>query len=78
MTRWGMGSITDKVLHMIDHPMLIAWPALGKPIPLEIKFEPSLPLDGSLEAEQATTQGLPLAKAMDLKVAPLAVQRVLK
>ena len=69
MARWVMGSVTDKVVHQIDQPMLVVRPDLDKPGPEEIKFETIIvPLDGSPEAEQGMAQTLPLAKALGLRV----------
>ncbi|PZC46869.1 MAG: Nucleotide-binding universal stress protein, UspA family [Chloroflexi bacterium] len=69
MTRWVMGSVTDRVIQMVDQPMLVVRPNLDEPGPEEFKFETIIvPLDGSSEAEQGMEQTLPLAKALGLRV----------
>lgn len=67
--RWFLGSVTDKVLHATNEPLLIvrsdengAAGAVGK---LETVI---VPLDGSPLAEQTLTHVVPLARSLSLKV----------
>lgn len=75
ITRWVMGSTTDKVLHATSHPLLIVRvrdrPVVG---PGVIRLNSILvPLDGSTIAEQALPYAGALATALGLNVILLRV-----
>lgn len=69
VTRWLMGSVTDRVLHSTKNPMLIVRSRQeGDPEPDTNLETIIVPMDGSSLAEQVIPQVVELAKAMDLKV----------
>ena len=81
--RWLFGSVAEKVLHNSPVPVLLVRPGMhmeaieGKEIP-DSKAVPLyktllVPLDGSLFAEQALDQALPLARTLDARVVLLSV-----
>lgn len=68
ISRWIMGSVTDKVLHATANPMLIVRSGEG-----QAAMEPDLrsaivPLDGSSLSEQVLDHIVPIAKALGLKI----------
>ena len=74
LARWWMGSVTDKVLHMSDNPVLVLRsrdpaPAAGGNGPDQIV----VPLDGSELAEVALPHAIHLATTMNLPVRLLQV-----
>jgi nucleotide-binding universal stress UspA family protein len=74
MTRWVLGSTTDKVLHATTHPLLIVRVREHAGPALEGKLNTILvPLDGSSIAEQALPHALSLARALGSKVILLRV-----
>ena len=72
ITRWVMGSVTDRVLHSTKNPMLIVrGNQVGEP---DTNLETIIvPVDGSSLAEQVIPDVAALAKAMNLKVTLLRV-----
>jgi nucleotide-binding universal stress UspA family protein len=67
--RWLLGSVTDKVLHATESPMLIVRPRDGGKAPAEPRLKTVIvPLDGSSMAEQVLPYLTPLAKALGLTV----------
>jgi nucleotide-binding universal stress UspA family protein len=69
VTRWVMGSVTDKVLHATTNPLLIIRPREGAVVVREPQVENIIaPLDGSPIAEQALPHIVALAKALRAKV----------
>ena len=64
INRWVMGSVTDKVLHGVNEPLLIVRSQEGNP-PASIEANNViLPLDGSALAEQVLPHAVALAKAL--------------
>ncbi|MCH9017073.1 MAG: universal stress protein [Chloroflexi bacterium] len=73
VTRWVLGSVTDKVLHATKNPMLIVRGRQeGDPGPDTILETIIVPVDGSSLAEQVIPHVAALAKALDLKVTLLS------
>ncbi len=74
ITRWVMGSTTDKVLHATSHPLLIVRvrdrPVVGPGVKVNSVL---VPLDGSTIAEQALPYAVALATALGLNVILLRV-----
>lgn len=69
ITRWVMGSVTDKVLRVTGYPMLIIHPKEEEPMTPEVELEDVIvPLDGSPLAEQVIPHALSLASAMGLGI----------
>jgi nucleotide-binding universal stress UspA family protein len=69
MTRWVLGSVTDKVLHATTKPLLIVRPRDGAGAGAEAKIDHIIaPLDGSPIAEQALPHVAALAKALRARV----------
>ncbi len=74
ITRWVMGSITDKVLHATTNPLLIVRAQDQAATPPKVRLESIIvPLDESTLAEQALPHVVYLAKALRLKVTPVRV-----
>jgi nucleotide-binding universal stress UspA family protein len=78
ITRWVMGSVSDKVLHATRAPMLIVRctePGPGDSVNLrEVNLrEVIVPLDGSELAEQALPHAVAVARALGLKTTLLRV-----
>ena len=69
VTRWLMGSVTDRVLHAIKNPMLIVRGRHeGEPEPDTNLETIIVPVDGSSLAEQVIPHVAALAKGLNLKV----------
>ena len=74
ITRWVMGSTTDKVLHATSHPVLIVRVRDRSVVGPGGKLNSVLvPLDGSTIAEQALPYAVALATALGLNVILLRV-----
>ena len=74
VTRWLMGSMTDRVLHATKNPMLIVHGRQeGEPEPDTNLETIIVPVDGSSLSEQVIPDVAALAKAMNLKVILLRV-----
>lgn len=74
ITRWVMGSTTDKVLHATTHPLLMVRVRDQAESELLAKLNSILvPLDGSTIAEQALPHAVSLATALGLNVILLRV-----
>ena len=72
--RLMLGSVTDKVLHSTNAPVLVLRPRDGESSVPEFKLKDVIvPLDGSLLAEQVLPHVVSLAKALSLTVALLRV-----
>ena len=68
INRWVMGSVTDKVLHGVNVPLLILRSQEGNP-PASIEAKNIiLPLDGSALSEQVLPHAVSLAKALGASV----------
>ncbi len=69
ITRWFLGSTTDKVLHASTRPFLIVRSRKGQVFESTFKLKTILvPLDGSMLAEQVVPHAALLAKGLGLKV----------
>lgn len=65
VTRWALGSVADKVLHIIPNPMLIVRSSAAVTASSEIAIETVLvPLDGSELAETALEHAVSVAAAV--------------
>ncbi len=74
ITRWVMGSVTDKVLHATTNPLLIVRAREQAAFTPEVRLESVIvPLDESALAEQVLPHVVSLAKALRLKVTPVSV-----
>ena len=74
ITRWVLGSVTDKVLHATTNPLLIVRARGPAATPPEIRLEfVIVPLDESTLAEQALPHVVHLAKVLGLMVTPVRV-----
>ena len=72
--RLMLGSVTDKVLHSTNAPVLVLRPRDGESSVPEFNLKDVIvPLDGSLVAEQVLTHVASLAKALSLTVTLLRV-----
>jgi len=69
VTRWALGSVTDKVLHSTVAPVLVVRPGGEQAPPATVALKAIIaPLDGSLLAEQSLPYVESLAKALSLTV----------
>jgi nucleotide-binding universal stress UspA family protein len=69
VTRWVLGSVTDKVLHATTNPLLIIRPQEKTVVVRDPTVDNIIaPLDGSAIAEQALPHLIALAKALGAKV----------
>ena len=67
--RWLLGSVADKVLHAMETPLLLVRGREDSPSEGSAHIsEVLVPLDGSMEGEQALTPATELAKAMGIPV----------
>jgi nucleotide-binding universal stress UspA family protein len=74
ITRWVMGSITDKVLHATTNPLLIVRAQEPEKSNSEVKLTDIIvPLDGSALAEQALPLAASIARDLGLKMTLLQV-----
>ena len=72
--RWTLSSVTDKVLHSTNNPLLIITPKEGQTTTAEAKLERIIvPLDGSRLAEQVLPYVASLAGTLGLTVALVRV-----
>lgn len=70
LTRWALGSVTDKVLHTVPNPMLIVRSGASVAASSEIAIETVLvPLDGSDLAETSLEHAVSVAAAVGAGVA---------
>ena len=75
VSRWLLGSITNKVLHATKAPLLVVRATDGKDAPTPSELTSIIvPLDGSGLAEQSLSQATDLAKAMKLNVILVRVE----
>lgn len=69
LARWWMGSVTDKVLHLTDNPMLIIRSRGGPAAAGRQRFERiTVPVDGSELAEEILPHAVYLSRAMGLVI----------
>ena len=69
LARWWMGSVTDKVLHLTDNPLLVIRSVAQPQGPPETAFESIMvPVDGSELAEEILPHVVYLSSAMGLAV----------
>jgi len=69
VTRWAMGSVTDKVLRATGYPMLIIRSKTTEPTGRESELKDIIvPLDGSSLAEQVLPHAISLSKALGLGI----------
>lgn len=73
LTRWVMGSVSDKVLHATRAPMLIIRSEESAPSPDVNISGIIIPLDGSELAEQVLPHAVAVANALGLKATLLRV-----
>ena len=74
IARWVMGSVTDKVLHMMPNPMLIVRAtATGPAAPQSAVQTVVVPLDGSPLAELALPHAISIAAALGSGITLLRV-----
>ena len=73
VARWVMGSVTDKVLHSVQNPLLIVRPEDGDPTTEANIRTIIVPLDGSAMAEQVLPHVMIVAKALDCKISLIRV-----
>lgn len=74
VSRWVMGSVTDKVLHTMPNPMLIVRAAGDGPAALETALQSVLlPLDGSPLSELAIPHAVSVAAALSAPVTALRI-----
>ena len=67
--RWWMGSVTDKVLHLTDNPLLVIRSVAQPQGPPQAAFERiTVPVDGSELAEEILPHVVYLSSAMSLAV----------
>jgi nucleotide-binding universal stress UspA family protein len=72
LARWLLGSVTDKIVRGVDHPVLVVRADDRISSEGEAALDSILvPLDGSTQAESVLTHVVELAKAFDAKVAVL-------
>ncbi|MBI2871886.1 MAG: universal stress protein [Chloroflexi bacterium] len=73
MTRWLLGSVTDKVLHATTSPLLVIRCVAEEAGTADVKLKAAIvALDGSALAEQALPHVVALSKAMALERVVLA------
>lgn len=69
VTRWLLGSTTDKVLHATSQPVLVVRSRDQQKVKPEVKLNSiCVPLDGSTLAEQALPHAVALAEVLGIKV----------
>ena len=69
LARWWMGSVTDKVLHLTDNPLLVVRSVAQPQGPPQTAFERiTVPVDGSELAEEILPHVAYLSSAMGLAV----------
>lgn len=73
VARWVMGSVTDKVLHSVQNPLLIVRSEEGDSTPEANIRTIIVPLDGSALAEQVLPHVMTVAKALDCKISLIRV-----
>lgn len=73
VTRWFLGSVTDKVLHSVQNPLLIVRSEATDPESEADLQTIIVPLDGSLLAEQVMPHALTVAKALHSKISLVRV-----
>jgi nucleotide-binding universal stress UspA family protein len=74
LSRWMLGSVTDKVLHATTNPLLVVRAREGEAATTEAKLENVIvPLDESSMAERILPHVVDIAKALGLRVILLRV-----
>ena len=79
ISRWVMGSVTDKVLHTIPNPMLIVRASVVGPASPETTVKSVVaPLDGSALSELAIPHAISMASALSAGITVLRVTPTLE
>jgi nucleotide-binding universal stress UspA family protein len=74
ITRWRMGSITDKVLHAVTNPLLMVRAQEPEEFNPEVKLTDIIvPLDGSALAEQVLPLAVSITRDLGMKMTLLRV-----
>ncbi len=74
ISRWVMGSVTDKVLHIVPNPMLIVRATVTGPAsPGTSLKNVVVPLDGSALSELAISHALSMAAALSARITALQI-----
>lgn len=73
IARWVLGSVTDKVMHSVQNPLLIVRSEASDPKPEANIRTIIVPLDGSLLAERVMPHVLTVAKALHSKISLVRV-----
>jgi nucleotide-binding universal stress UspA family protein len=69
LARWWMGSVTDKVLHLTNNPLLVIHATSGQQAAAESSFQHiTVPVDGSELAESILPHAVYLSLAMNLAI----------
>jgi len=69
LARWWMGSVTDKVLHLTNNPLLVIHATSGQQAAAESSFQRmTVPVDGSELAESILPHAVYLSAAMNLAI----------
>ena len=69
LARWWMGSVTDKVLHLTNNPLLVIHATPGQQAEAESSFQRmTVPVDGSELAESILPHAVYLSAAMNLAI----------
>ena len=73
IARWALGSVADKVLHLIPNPMLLIRDAGGNPTPDVAPRSILVPLDGSTLSELSLEHAAIMATALQTRIVLLRV-----
>ena len=74
ISRWAMGSVTDRVLHTIPNPMLIVRSTVTGPAsPVTALKSVIVPLDGSALSERAIPHAVILAATLSARITVLRI-----
>ena len=74
ISRWVMGSVTDKVLHTMPNPMLIVRAAVTGPAAPQASLRSVVvPLDGSALSELALPHAISVAAALSARITVLRI-----
>lgn len=71
LTRWLLGSVTDKVVRNGRHPVLVVRPQTDQPDAAPSIREVVLPLDGSALSEEAVPHAVEMALKLNIPIAVL-------
>ena len=74
IVRWALGSVADKVLHIVSNPMLVVRANAARPAPADTSLKTVLvPLDGSARAELSLPHAADMAAALTARISLLRV-----